>query len=72
MPTSASVACKVCRRFGVRYGELCREGIDDAKLFLISRAELHLRELKAVSEQNMVLAQNWIEHARREHSLPHK
>jgi hypothetical protein len=71
MPVAPSVACKVCRRFKVRYGELCREGINDVKLFFISGAESHLRDLKAVSEHNTVLAQNWIEHVRREHSLAH-
>jgi len=42
MPASPSVACNACRRFKVRYEELCREGKNDVNLFLSSGAQLHL------------------------------
>jgi hypothetical protein len=67
MPASPSVACNACRRFKVRYEELCREGKNDVNLFLSSGAQLHLTDLKSISEQSAVLAQNWIKHITREH-----
>ena len=63
-----SVACNACRRFKVRYEELCREGKNDVNSFLTSGTPLHLTDLKLISEQSAVLAQNWIKHITREHN----
>jgi hypothetical protein len=52
----------------VRYEDLCREGRTDVNLFLTSGAQLHLTNLKSISEQSAVLAQNWIKHITREHN----
>jgi hypothetical protein len=68
MPGLPSVACNACRRFKVRYEDLCREGRTDVNLFLTSGAQLHLTNLKSISEQSAVLAQNWIKHITREHN----